>query len=223
MGSTSKGRYPSNSRDQGKLSCSLAQAHRQSRRSRPWPYSAFAGICLCLSSSRQGRCVSRSAGIVPGLRNSGFMGVRTFQGIDYPVTKFEFLGFEFRLRSAKTREGRMFTGFLPAISPAAAKAIQREVGSWNIPNKTDKSIEDLSRMFSPTLMGWINYYQHIHKSAMYPTMYNFNRHLVKWVTRKYKRFRQRPRRAHYWLGRISHKEPNLFPHWKIFGLKPSAG
>lgn len=144
-------------------------------------------------------------------------------GIDYPVTKFDFLGFEFRLRSAKTREGRIFTGFLPAISPAAAKAIRREMRSWNIPNKTDKSIEDLSRMFGPTLMGWINYYQHFHKSAMYPTMYNFNRVLVKWVTRKYKRFRRRPRKAHYWLGRIAHKEPNLFPHWKIFGLKPSTG
>lgn len=144
-------------------------------------------------------------------------------GIDYPVTKFDFLGFEFRLRSAKTRDGRIFTGFLPAISPASAKAIRREMRRWNIPNKTDKSLEDLSRMFGPTLMGWINYYQHFHKSSMYPTMYNFNRKLVKWVTRKYKRFRRRPRRAHYWLGRVAHKEPNLFPHWKIFGLKPSAG
>ena len=147
----------------------------------------------------------------------------TRPGIDYPVTKFDFLGFEFRMRSAKTRDGRIFTGFLPAISPAAAKAIRQVMRSWNIPNKTDKSLEDLSRMFGPTLMGWINYYQHFHKSAMYPTMYNFNRKLVKWVTRKYKRFRRRPRRAHYWLGRVAHKEPNLFPHWRIFGLKPSAG
>lgn len=144
-------------------------------------------------------------------------------GIDYPVTKFDFLGFEFRLRSAKTREGRIFTGFFPAISPSAAKAIRHEMRSWNISNKADKSIEDLSRMFGPTLMGWINYYQHFHKSALYPTMYNFNRKLVKWATKKYKRFRRRPRRAHYWLGRIAHKEPSLFPHRKLLGLKPSAG
>lgn len=144
-------------------------------------------------------------------------------GINYPVKKFDFLGFEFRLRSARTREGRIFTGFLPAISPTAAKAIRQEMRCWNIPNRTDKSIEDLSRMFGPILAGWINYYKHFHKSALYPTMYNFNRKLVKWVTKKYKRFRRRPRRAHYWLGRVAHKEPNLFPHWKIFGLKPSAG
>ena len=92
-------------------------------------------------------------------------------GIDYPVTKFEFLGFEFRLRSAKTRDGRIIVGFQPAISPTAAKAMRREMRSWNVPNKTDKIIEDLSRMFGPMIMGWINYYGHFYKSALYPTMY----------------------------------------------------
>ena len=143
--------------------------------------------------------------------------------INYPIIKFEFLGFEFRLRSSKTRDGRLFIGFLPAISPTAAKAIRREMRSWRLPKKSDKSIEDLSRMFAPTIMGWINYYGHFYKSAMYPTLYNFNRKLVKWVTKKFKRFRRRPRRAHYWLGRIAHKQPRLFPHWNILGLKPSAG
>jgi len=143
--------------------------------------------------------------------------------INYPTMKFEFLGFEFRLRTARTRAGRLFTCFLPAISPTAAKAIRREMRSWSIPTRSDKSILDLSRMFGTSLMGWMNYYGHFYKSAMYPTLYNFNRKLVKWVTKKYKRFRRRPRRAHYWLGRIAHKEPWLFPHWKIYGLKPSAG
>lgn len=143
--------------------------------------------------------------------------------IKYPVTKFEFLGYEFRLRTARNRSGRLFPCFLPAISPKAAKAIRSEMRSWFRSSRSDKAIEDLSRMFGPTLRGWINYYGHFYKSELYPTLYNFNRKLVKWVTGKYKRFRRRPRRAHYWLGRIAHKQPWLFPHWSIFGLKPSAG
>jgi len=143
--------------------------------------------------------------------------------IKYPVCKFEFLGYEFRLRTARTRSGKLFPCFLPAISPNAAKAIRGEMRSWFKSSRSDKSIEDLSRMFGPTLRGWINYYGHFYQSALYPTMYNFNRKLVKWVTQKYKRFRRRPRRAHYWLGRIAHKQSWLFPHWKLLGLKPSAG
>ena len=143
--------------------------------------------------------------------------------IDYPVVKFEFLGYEFRLRTARTRTGRLFASFMPGISPSAAKAIRSEMRSWSLPNKSDKSIEDLSRMFGPIIRGWIGYYGHFYKSALYPTMYNLNRKLVKWVTKKYKRFRRRPRRAHYWLGRIAHKQPWLFPHWKMLGLKPAAG
>jgi len=143
--------------------------------------------------------------------------------INYPTTKFEFLGYEFRLRTARTRQGRLFTSFQPAMSPTAAKAIRREMRNWRVSCRSDKSIQDLSRMFGSIIMGWMNYYGHFYKSAMYPTLYNFNRKLVKWVTKKYKRFRRHPRRAHYWLGRIAHKEPWLFPHWKVFGLKPSTG
>lgn len=143
--------------------------------------------------------------------------------IAYPVMKFEFLGYEFRLRTARTKAGKLFPSFLPAISPSAAKAIRGEMRSWFVSSRSDKSIEDLSRMFSPILRGWIQYYGQYYPSALYPTLYNFNRKLVKWVTQKYKRFRRRPRRAHYWLGRVAHKQPWLFPHWGQLGLKPSAG
>lgn len=75
--------------------------------------------------------------------------------INYPVTKFEFLGYEFRLRTARGRSGRLFPCFLPAISPKAAKAIRSEMRSWFRSSRSDKAIEDLSRMFGPTLRGWI--------------------------------------------------------------------
>lgn len=44
--------------------------------------------------------------------------------INYPVTKFDFLGYEFRLRTAVNRQGQRFARFMPAISPSSAKAIR---------------------------------------------------------------------------------------------------
>jgi RNA-directed DNA polymerase len=143
--------------------------------------------------------------------------------IDYPVTKFDFLGYEFRLRTAVNRAGRKFVRFMPAISPASAKAIRLEIRSWNLQNRSDKSIDDLSRMFGAKLRGWINYFGHFYKSALYPTFYNLNRRLVKWATRKFKNLRRRPRRAHYWLGCVAKRQPDLFPHWQMLGLRPAIG
>lgn len=143
--------------------------------------------------------------------------------VDYPVNKFDFLGYEFRLRTAVNREGRKFVRFLPAISPMSAKSIRKEIRSWCLQNRSDKSLDDLSRMFSAKLRGWINYFGHFYRSALYPTFYNLNRRLVKWATRKFKKLRRRPRRAHYWLGGVAKRQPNLFPHWQLLGLKPAIG
>lgn len=143
--------------------------------------------------------------------------------IDFPVTKFEFLSYEFRLRTAVNRQGRKFVRFMPAISPSAAKAIRKEIRSWRIQNRSDKSLDDLSRMFGATLRGWINYFGRFYKSALFPTFYNLNRRLVKWATRKFKKLRRRPRRAHYWLGAVAKRQPDLFPHWQLLGLRPAIG
>lgn len=143
--------------------------------------------------------------------------------VDFPVNKFEFLGYEFRLRTAVNRQSRKFVRFMPAISPSSAKAIRKEIRSWRIQNRSDKSIDDLSRMFGAKLRGWINYFGHFYKSALHPTFYNLNRKLVKWATRKFKKLRRRPCLAHYWLGAVAKRQPSLFPHWQLLGLKPAIG
>jgi RNA-directed DNA polymerase len=43
---------------------------------------------------------------------------------DYPKVSFTFLGYEFRPRSSKTRDGKFRTNFLPAISASANEADQ---------------------------------------------------------------------------------------------------
>lgn len=141
---------------------------------------------------------------------------------DYPNTSFDFLSFTFRPRRSKNRFGKFFINFSPAVSNAAAKAMRQKARKWKLHLRSDKSLEDLSNMFSPVIRGWINYYCSFYKSAMYPILRHLNRTLVRWATRKFKRLKGHRRRAEYFLGRIACKEPWLFPHWKM-GLKPAVG
>ena len=141
---------------------------------------------------------------------------------EHPHTSFDFLGFTFRPRRSKNRWGKYFINFLPAVSNEAGKEMRQEARRWRLHLRSDKSLEDLSRMFSPIVRGWINYYGSFYKSALYPTLRHLNRTLVRWAERKFKRLRRHQRRAEYWLGRIARKEPWLFPHWQM-GIRPAAG
>ena len=112
--------------------------------------------------------------------------------------------------------------FSPAVSSAAGQAMRQKTRSWGLQERSDKSVEDLSRMFNPILRGSMTYYGRFYKSAMLPTLRHLNRVLVWWAMRKYKRLRRHKRRAEHWLGRIARKEPQLFAHWQM-GVRPTAG
>lgn len=140
----------------------------------------------------------------------------------YHTTKFDFLGFTFRSRRSKNRFGKYFVNFSPAVSNSAKKSIRREMRGWKVHLRSDKSLEDISRMFNPVLRGWINYYGKYYKSELYCVFRHFNRTLTRWAMRKYKKLRGHNRRAEYRLGKIAMKQPGLFYHWQI-GLKPSSG
>lgn len=133
-------------------------------------------------------------------------------------TNFDFLGYTFRPRLSKNRWGKYFVNFSPAVSGKAAKSMREDVRSWRIHRKSDKSLEDLAGMLRPKIQGWINYYGRYYKSALYPIFKWLNRRLVRWVQQKYKRYRHQ-RRATQWLQRIAHKEPHMFPHWRL-GVVP---
>ena len=76
----------------------------------------------------------------------------------YPAVVFDFLVYTFRPRGAERKDGKgLFTGFLPAISNKAAKAIRQIVRSWSLQDKSSKSLYDLTRMFKAQIRGWIAY------------------------------------------------------------------
>ena len=134
----------------------------------------------------------------------------------YEHTKFTFLGYEFRPRLAKNRHGKHFVSFLPAVSPDAMKAMGAEIRSWHLARRSDKSLDDLARMFNSIVQGWINYYGRFYKSRLLYFLRRLNNHLVRWVCRKYKqRLRNRERRAMAWLAEVARRSPRLFAHWRL--------
>lgn len=46
---------------------------------------------------------------------------------EYPETKFDFLGYTFRSRKSKTKYGKHFINFIPAVSNLAKKSMQQEI------------------------------------------------------------------------------------------------
>ena len=113
--------------------------------------------------------------------------------------------------------------FTPAVSNAAATKMRQEMRRWRIPLRSDKAIDDLARMWNAVLRGWIQYFGRFYRSALYPIFRHFNELLTRWAMRKYKRLRRHRRRAEHWLGGVARREPRLFAHWHLLGVKPAAG
>ena len=141
---------------------------------------------------------------------------------EYPTISFDFLGFTFRPRFAKSQSGRYFVNFGPAVSNEAGRVMRQKARRWRLHRRSDYSLEDLSRIFSPIIRGWINYYGSFYKSAMYPALRHLNTILIRWARRKFKRLRHHLTQAVNWLGRVAQRQPELFPHWQ-FGARPTAG
>jgi RNA-directed DNA polymerase len=133
----------------------------------------------------------------------------------HAIIQFDFLGYTFRPRLAKWRGGLFGVSFLPAASPKALKAIRQAIRGWSLQTRSDKELDDLARMFNPYIRGWINYFSHFYKTALYPTLLRIDVFLLRWARRKFKRFRYAPRRARSWLARVVRTSPGLFAHWTL--------
>ena len=84
---------------------------------------------------------------------------------NYPNQKFDFLGYTFRPRLSRRRGGKVGVSFSPAAGDKALKAIRQTVRSWSLHQRSDKTLDDLARMFNAHIRGWINYYGRFYPSA----------------------------------------------------------
>lgn len=144
--------------------------------------------------------------------------------LNQEVQSFDFLGFTFRPRRARNKKGKYFCSFSPAVSGNSMRMMRQTMRkNWRIRLRTDKSLEDLAKMFNPVLRGWINYYGSFYRSALYAVFRPLGRALIKWAMRKYRRFKGHQRQAGRWLERVAERAPMLFAHWHMIPRDQRAG
>lgn len=127
---------------------------------------------------------------------------------------FTFLGYDFKPRECKSKDGKIFYSFSPAISKQAKKKIGTNLRQMKLHIKTRTTLQDIAIMINPKLRGWINYYGKHRKSEMRSLFFNLNLRLLKWTKRKYKRYRYSKIKALNWLRAQVKAEPTMFVHWQ---------
>lgn len=138
---------------------------------------------------------------------------------EYPQTSFDFLGFTFRSRKSRTKRGKYFAGFSPAISNKAKKAIRSKVRGWSVTSKSGSNIQRLAQEINPVLRGWINYYGSFYRSELMKALGYINQTLKKWARQKYRKLCGRKTKTRSWLKNVAIAQPNLFAHWQL-GIRP---
>lgn len=131
----------------------------------------------------------------------------------YDHTSFTFLGFTFRGREARAKDGRSFLSFLPAISKDALKKISGVVRSWRLHRRVNLTFAELAAMINPVVAGWMQYYGHFRRSALYRLLARINAYLVRWIRKKYRRL-QAANKASRKLVEITQRYPRLYAHWR---------
>jgi RNA-directed DNA polymerase len=135
----------------------------------------------------------------------------------YPHAQFTFLGFTFRPRRALSKQGRLFTSFLPAVSTDALKRMRQTVRGWRLHRQTPQTLDDLARQCNATTRGWWHYYGSFYQAAMRTLAEYLDRRLEQWARRKYKALWRHQQRSAEWLRKMKNKCPRMFHYWQVCG------
>jgi len=130
------------------------------------------------------------------------------------IKKFDFLGFSFQPVSNKSRRGGMFLGFNCVMSISSKKRINQAIKQTKFHRWTDVTIEDISSLLNPKIIGWVNYYGKISSNELQRVFRYFHQRLVKWVLNKYKSLGTSVKKAYAYLRQLKSARPGLFYHWK---------
>ena len=132
---------------------------------------------------------------------------------EFADTSFDFLGYTFRPRINRTRNGKLFVNFSPAISDKAKKSIRHTIKRWRLHRWSGATLNSIAVEINPVIRGWINYYGRYIRSEVRSPLQQVDWYLIRWATGKYKRLRGHQRRASAWVAGIRSRDPQLFAHW----------
>ena len=130
-------------------------------------------------------------------------------------TGFDFLGYTFKRRKAKSRKGEIFTGFLPGVSNKAKKSMREKLKNLGVKRRSDLSIAKIAEFLNPIIRGWITYYGKYYRTALFDVFRKINRILAGWARKTLKTLKLSYRKANKWLRRFAKENPKLFVHWQF--------
>jgi len=136
---------------------------------------------------------------------------------DYPVIQFTFLGFCFRPRAAVDPKGKVFTSFLPGVSPQALKEMRARIRSWRLGDHALMPLRDVARFINPIVRGWWQYYGRYYPTAMFKLFTYLDERLGYYLRRKYRDLWGHTGRSLRRLNQIAKGNPEWFVHWQKFG------
>lgn len=130
--------------------------------------------------------------------------------------KFTFLGYDFKPRKKWNAGSKQaFTGFDLGISGKAKVKIRTTLKLIMERLSTEERLEDISAKVNAKLRGWMSYYAKFNKWATNVLWTWFNYELVKWLLRRFRRFKNSSRMGTRWLRIQYRASPKLFVHWQM--------
>ncbi len=133
---------------------------------------------------------------------------------------FDFLGYTFRCRITKTKAGKFFNAFTPAVSKTAALEFREKMRKCRHRGKI-MTLDELARLMNPVIRGWANYFTKFCPSEARKKALDYvNNLLVRWAKRRYKRLSSSNGKAFRWLVEVAKARPDLFYHWQM-GIRPT--
>ena len=134
--------------------------------------------------------------------------------LEYPCTRFDFLGYTFCPRRSKNRWGKYFINFSPAISNKAAKAIRQgsEAGGCNCAATRTLTIWHGCSMRS-SAVGSTTSAPSTSRRSTRP----YNTLIANWPDGDTQVQTPAPpsTAGRHWLRRIARRQPGLFAHWRL--------
>ena len=124
---------------------------------------------------------------------------------------FKFLGFQFQPRTCKSKAGKLFQIFNPAISGDNQAKIKEGIRTTVYWRSTSQSLENIAKELNSKLRGWCGYFAEFGIREFRKTMCYLQEKLAGWIKRKYKLLGKNQN----WLRLKEYMRinPNLFHHW----------
>ena len=85
--------------------------------------------------------------------------------------------------------------------------MRQRVRRWRLHQRNDLKLEDIATWVRPVLSGWVRYYGRFYPSKLRSELHTIDEFIVRWASRKYKRFHGRVMASWKWLRALKRRNP----------------